>query len=199
MRKAPLAHKLYNNEMVRKFPARPPENSRREEYEKKPRTGISAPRSGWRSDYQGNFRNRLLLSTLRLPKKILESCVRAKVGPSRMTLASDRPPGRQSPKAGPREIQRTLRVGVGGATGRVSRERSSRIGAVLALRAAGTLLRTRGKENLLFEQKCSACTVRGAGFCQRSSDGLGHQPAQAVGHAALVRPRPRLEARRAAT
>ena len=32
--------------------------------------------------------------------------------------------GRQSPKADPREIQRTLRIGVGGATGRVSRARA---------------------------------------------------------------------------
>ena len=48
-----------------------------------------------------------------------------------------RPEGRQ------REVQGTLRVGVGGATGRVSRERSSRIGADLALKAAGTPLCTR--------------------------------------------------------
>ena len=62
-----------------------------------------------------------------------------------MTLASDRPPW-PHPEGAQREVQRTLRVGVGGATGRVSRERSSRIGAVLALKAAGTLLRTKGKE-----------------------------------------------------
>ena len=55
-----------------------------------------------------------------------------------MTLASDRPPSPR-PGGGEREVQRTLRVGVGGATGRVSRERSSRIGADLALKAAGTL------------------------------------------------------------
>ena len=41
------------------------------------------------------------------------------VGPSRMTLASDRPPAGQVPLAGPREIQRTLRVSVGSATGHV--------------------------------------------------------------------------------
>ena len=65
------------------------------------------------------------------------------VGPSRMTLASDRPPWPR-PEGRQREVQGTLRVGVGGATGRVSRgERSSRIGADLALKAAGTPLRTR--------------------------------------------------------
>ena len=42
-----------------------------------------------------------------------------------------RPEGRQ------REVQRTLRVGVGGATGRVSRERSNRGGVGLAQEAAG--------------------------------------------------------------
>ena len=46
-----------------------------------------------------------------------------------MTLASDKPPGRNS---GPRETQRTVRVGVGGPTGRVSRERSNRSGVGLA-------------------------------------------------------------------
>ena len=58
------------------------------------------------------------------------------VGPSRMTLASDRPPS-PHPGGGEREVQGTLRVGVGGATGRVSRERSNRGGVVLAQEAAG--------------------------------------------------------------
>ena len=70
-----------------------------------------------------------------------------------MTLASDRSLGRNS---GPREIQRTLRVGVGGATGRVSRERSSRIGAALAQEAAGTLLRSWGDENLFLSKSLGA-------------------------------------------
>ena len=43
---------------------------------------------------------------------------------------------------GQREVRRTLRAGFGGSTGRVSRERSSRIGAVLAQEAVGTLLRS---------------------------------------------------------
>ena len=58
------------------------------------------------------------------------------VGPSRMTLASDRPPS-PHPGGGEREVQGTLRVGVGGATGRVSRERSNRGGVGLAQEAAG--------------------------------------------------------------
>ena len=78
------------------------------------------------------------------------------VGPSRMTLASDRSLGRNS---GPREIQRTLRVGVGGATGRVSREQSNRIGVALALKAAGTHPHQGGRD-LLFEQKRSAPAKR---------------------------------------
>ena len=76
------------------------------------------------------------------------------VGPSRMTLASDRPPS-PHPGGGEREVQGTLRVGVGGATGRVSRERSNRGGVVLAQEAAGNrprvLIHTPLREMAYFE------------------------------------------------
>ena len=75
-----------------------------------------------------------------------------------MTLASDRPPC-PCPEGGQREAQRTLRVGVSGATGRVSRERSSRIGAVLAQSSRDTSPPQR-ERNLLFEQNRSALVKR---------------------------------------
>ena len=52
-----------------------------------------------------------------------------------------------------------MRVGVGGATGRVSRERSSRIGAVLAQSSRDTSPPQR-ERNLLFEQNRSALVKR---------------------------------------
>ena len=88
-----------------------------------------------------------------------------------MTLASDRPPS-PHPGGGEREVQRTLRVGVGGATGRVSRERSNRGGVILAQEAAGTrprvLIHTPQRKSCLFITRCKR---EGGGVPSREARG----------------------------